>query len=284
MSSQMAASPTLTSPRSEDLAEAQRPALVCSVIPRAQVSIGEQREMYGLLESYFSGTDRARFEADLREKDQVIVLRDAGSGRVQGFSTLMRMTACVDGREVIAFFSGDTIVDRGYWGETELSRAWGQTVFAEVDRIRADRPDALMYWFLICSGYKTWRFLPVFFRTFYPNPREATPDHVRRVADVLAGQKFGDEYQKDTGVVRFRNAAPLRHGVASVTAERLRDPRVAFFARMNPGHADGDELVCLAELARANLTRAGERMIAYKLVGPAEAEHQDRHARAGRSA
>jgi hypothetical protein len=30
---------------------------------------------------------------------------------------------------------------------------------------------------------------------------------------------------------------------------------------MNPGHAAGEELACLAELSRANLTRAGLRMI-----------------------
>jgi hypothetical protein len=29
----------------------------------------------------------------------------------------------------------------------------------------------------------------------------------------------------------------------------------------NPGHADGDELVCLAELSDANLTAAGRRMV-----------------------
>ena len=30
---------------------------------------------------------------------------------------------------------------------------------------------------------------------------------------------------------------------------------------MNPGHLDGDELACIAELSRANLTRAGVRMV-----------------------
>lgn len=229
--------------------------------------------MYELLESYFAGTDRARFDADLQEKDLVILLRDAGTGRVQGFSTLMRLCDRVDGRDVIAFFSGDTIVDREYWGETELSRAWGQTVYAEVDRIRAERPDASIYWFLICSGYKTWRFLPVFFRTFYPNLRAATPDGVRRIADALAAKKFGDEYRPESGVVRFRQAMPLRQGVASITPERLRDPRVAFFVERNPGHACGDELVCLTELTRENLTRAGERMVGNP--GPAKAGHDE---------
>lgn len=235
--------------------------------------------MYALLQTYFSGTDRARFEADLQEKEAVILLRDAASGDIQGFSTLMRLTTSIDlvgqaGRagqagpqqkEVVAFFSGDTIIDRDYWGETVLSRVWAQTVFAEVDRVNAETPAASIYWFLICSGYKTWRFLPLFFREFYPNAESPTPPHVRRVLDTLGASKFGDQYLPDSGIVRFRTATPLRRGVADVTDERLRDPRVAFFTRMNPGHAGGDELACLAELSRANLTRAAERMMARPL-------------------
>jgi hypothetical protein len=231
------------------------------VLPVEMVSLNDRREMYALLRTYFCGTTRARFEADLREKEQVILLRDANNGRIQGFSTFMRIAMEIDGTKVVAFFSGDTIVDREFWGETLLSRIWGETIVTEAERIHAHQPATLVYWFLICSGYKTWRFLPVFFREFYPNPDVATPPRVRRLIDTLGTTRFGDEYVPDAGIVRFRHPTPLRRGVADITAERLRDPRIAFFARMNPGHAAGDELACLAELSRANLTRAGLRMI-----------------------
>lgn len=217
--------------------------------------------MFALLRRHFAGTDRARFEADLREKETVILLRDASSGAVQGFSTLMRMTAHLDQKEVVAFFSGDTIIDRAYWGESTLSRTWGRVVFDEADRIVAERPGTSVYWFLICSGYKTWRFLPVFFREFYPNAERPTPPEIRRLLDTLATRKFGDEYLPEPGIVRFHSATPLRSGVADVTGERLRDPQIAFFSRVNPGHPAGDELACLAEISRSNLTRAGLRMI-----------------------
>jgi hypothetical protein len=217
--------------------------------------------MYALLRMYFSGTSRDRFEADLAEKESVVLLRESPAGHVQGFTTLARLTARIDGQEVVAFFSGDTIVDREHWGETLLTRAWGRTVFAEVDRIRAERPATAIYWFLICSGYKTWRFLPVFFRTFYPSPDGSMPSVVRRIRDSLATRRFAQQYCPESGIVRFRHATPLRDGVAEVTAGRLRDPLIAYFVRMNPGHAQGDQLACLAELSRSNLTRAAERML-----------------------
>ncbi|HYR28933.1 MAG TPA: hypothetical protein VEU30_10735, partial [Thermoanaerobaculia bacterium] len=183
-------------------------------------------------------------------------LSPTGGGRIVGFSTFMRLTATIDGEEVVAFFSGDTIVAREYWGESILARTWGTTMIAEAERI-----GGRVYWFLICSGYKTWRFLPVFFRAFHPNPGSPTPPREQHVLDTLAAAKFGGEYRREEGVVRFERPTPLRPGVADVTEERLRDPRIAFFERITPGHIHGDELVCLTEISRANLTRAGLRML-----------------------
>jgi hypothetical protein len=258
MSSSINVPSTSTSPRCE---RAEDRHLQGSVVSRFSLTTTERDQMYALLESYFSGTDRARFEADLAEKEAVILLRDASGGHIQGFSTFMRMSMRIDEQEVVAFFSGDTIIDREYWGDTILSRLWSQTVFAEADRILAESPEVRVYWFLICSGYKTFRFLPVFFREFYPNVNAPTPQHVQRIVDTLGTAKFGAQYLRGAGVVRFDAATPLRRGIAEITEERLRDPQIAFFARMNPGHGNGDELACLTEISRSNLTRAGQRML-----------------------
>ena len=256
MSSSMTALSTSTSVPCEP-----RPHLASSVVAPRDLTVADRRQMYELLRKYFSGTTRAGFDADLREKESVILVRDGRTGRIQGFSTLMRMRSSVDGREVVAFFSGDTIVDRRYWGETLLSRTWGETVLTQAERVVAEYPETSVYWFLICSGYKTWRFLPLFFRKFYPNADTPTPPHIRRILDTLGTAKFGDQYRADQGIVRFRHATPLRPGIADVTEERLRDPNVAFFVERNPGHAAGDELACLAALWRSNLTRAAHRLI-----------------------
>lgn len=248
--------PTSTSPPCEGERR-----LIGAAVPRARLSIDDRDQMYDVLRRHFAGTDRSRFEADLAEKDTVIVLRDSEAGDIRGFSTLMRMAARIDGQDVVAFFSGDTIVEPAYWGDTTLSRIWSRVVFGEADRLAADAPDTRIYWFLICSGYKTWRFLPVFFREFYPNTAAPTPPFFQQLLDTLGARKFGDEYTPGAGIVRFRNATPLRRGVAEVTEARLRDPQVAFFVRANPGHADGDELACVTEVSRSNLTRAGHRMV-----------------------
>ena len=221
----------------------------------------ERERMYTLLARYFANVTRAGFEHDLAEKEWSLLLADASTGQLQGFSTLMRLRAVVDERPVVAFFSGDTIVAREYWGETALSRLWARHVFGRAGQIRRQDPETQVYWFLISSGYKTYRFLPTFFRDFYPAYDRPTPSAIRRTLDALALPKFGAAYDRERGVVRLPGAAPLRPGVAEASARHLSDPHVAFFVAANPGHVRGDELACLTEITPANLTPAGRRML-----------------------
>ncbi|MEZ4639507.1 MAG: hypothetical protein R2873_22000 [Caldilineaceae bacterium] len=216
--------------------------------------------MFNLLNDFFENVSRGQFEQDLAEKEWVFVFADA-AGTIQGFSTLMRIDMTVDGAPVVAVYSGDTIIHPDYWHELELPRIWGAHVFDLADRIHAEQPGAKVYWFLISSGYKTYRFLPVFFECFYPSYRRPTPAHEQRVLDVLAAAKFGDQYDPAAGIIRFTDSAPLRAGVAEVDERRLKNPDIAYFVARNPGHARGDQLACLVEIDRDNVTSAGRRML-----------------------
>lgn len=222
-----------------------------------ELTATERSQMYALLADYFVNVTQPHFEADLAEKEWLILLTDTATGQIQGFSTLMRLSVIVDEQPIVAFFSGDTIIHRDYWGEAELPRLWGRHVFSLAETM----PDTHVYWFLISSGYKTYRFLPVFFREFYPTYLRPTPPTVKRIVDALARAKFPSEYNPERGIIRFAKAVPLRPGVAEITARRLKDPHVAFFVAANPGHAHGDQLPCLVELTRTNLTAAGRRML-----------------------
>ena len=251
----IAVHPAWKSPRSESSR------LSSGVVAVAQLTPADRDEMYQLLETYFENTTPAQFAQDLGEKDLVILLRDPDDARIVGFSTLMTLELALDDTPIVGFFSGDTIVAREHWGSSLLARLWVTTVFREADRIRQYAPATLFYWLLISSGYKTWRYLPTFFVDYQPHPERQPSTFDRQVLDRLAASKFGDDYHAATGIVRFRHASPLRQGVAEVTEQRLRDPLVEFFVRMNPGHAEGDELACLVPIGSSNLTKAGQRML-----------------------
>jgi hypothetical protein len=232
--------------------------LTAELVDVVDVTPPQREEMFALMRDHYANVHRHPFETDLAEKRWVILVRDAGTQRLRGFSTQTLLEAEVDGRPVKALFSGDTIIHRECWGDRALSRAWGRFALTLIDSC----PGEELYWFLISQGYKTYRFLPLFFHEFYPRHDTGTPDRVRAVIDALARGRYAEAYDAAHGIIR---ATPLQYrlrpGLADVTPERLTDPYVCFFQVRNPGHVGGDELCCLAPLTRANFTPAAYRVI-----------------------
>jgi hypothetical protein len=222
------------------------------------LTMSERDEMCRLMERHYANVQRPVFEADLASKRWVILVSDPADGRLCGFSTQRLIDVAVEGRPVTVLFSGDTIIGREHWGDRALSHAWGRLALSLID---AD-PDSELYWFLISQGYRTYRFLPVFFHEYYPRHDVATPSWARVVIDAAARATFPEGYDAEAGVIRASERQyRLRAGLAEVTPERLKDPQIGFFHLRNPGHALGDELCCLAPLTRANFTTAAYRVI-----------------------
>ena len=224
----------------------------------ADLTADDRREMRQLMERYYTNVVPVAFDADLAEKRWIIRLFDNKTGELCGFSTQMVLDATVHGRPIKALFSGDTIIDRKFWGDRALMQVGGRLALSLIE----EWPNTDLYWFLISQGYKTYRMLPVFFQEFFPRYDVPMPADLRNVVDTLASQKFPDRYDAATGVIRANSDQyRLRSGVADVTPERLRDPHVRYFIQQNPGHAAGDELCCIARLSRDNFTEAAFRVL-----------------------
>lgn len=204
-------------------------------------------ELYALYARYYAGTSPALFRRDLLEKDWVLLLADE-DGAVRGFSTLKVLQAEHQGRPVRALFSGDTVIDHRFWGEQTLPLAWCRLA----GRIQAMQPEVPLYWLLIVKGDRTYRYLNVFSRQYYPNRRYATPPDIQALMDDLAAARFGPAYDAVRGLVCY----PESQGHLKAewhTDKQDSHPEAAYFRSRNPSHGHGDELVCLTLLAPENL-------------------------------
>jgi hypothetical protein len=204
------------------------------------LSPAERRLLQTLYEAHYGGLHH--FERDLLAKDWVLLLRQGE--QVVGFSTLQRRQES----SFVVYFSGDTLVLPGHRRGYDLPRLWGRFVF---ERVAQENLPCL--WFLICAGFRTYRFLPVFFQRFYPRYEEPTPPEVQRLLDELAACHFGLLYSD--GIVRLGSAS-----LEELPSRRL-DAHAQFFLERNPGWRQGHELACLTWLERSNLTPAGQRML-----------------------
>lgn len=225
--------------------------LTSLVRERSELNVDDVAAMERLFDRYYECVTPKQFTRDLAGKTHVIELRDGDT--LCGFSTL-----CVDDVDglqgqagpVRIIFSGDTIIDRPYWGEQALALAFCR--FA--GRLKAEQPEHPLYWLLIAMGDRTYRYLHLFARHYHPRHEGTATDTLACLSAEVATRRFGAAYDRAQGLVRFGAAATrLRAQWQSDRNTRRASPAGAYFFARNPNHALGDELVCLCELDAANL-------------------------------
>ena len=104
------------------------------------------------------------------------------------------------------------------------------------------------------KGYKTYKFLPTFFKEFYPNYKAETPEKFKNIMDLFGEIKYPNEYNKENGVIEYKGIKDsLKKGVADITEKELKDKNVQFFLESNPNYEKGNDLVCITSLKIENL-------------------------------
>lgn len=212
------------------------------ILPVPELDAAARAQMWSLFSRYYSDAPEDAFHRDLDAKQHVIVLRGVG-GAVAGFSTLETWVQEVEGRRVAIIYSGDTIVDERYWGQTVLQRAF----FRYIVRGKVLHPFLPVYWFLISKGYKTYLLLTRNFPVHWPRHDRPTPPFETALLDALGRRKFAARWDADKGTLRHdEGTGKLKPQVAPIDAELLaKNPDARFFVERNPGHNEGDELCCL---------------------------------------
>jgi hypothetical protein len=224
-------------------------------LKRSAVSYTTKAEMYDLFCSQFEAVSMQQFVADLDEKNWVLLLHNK-SGDLIGFSSMHVYQTSIDNKAVTLIYSGDTTVDSTTWSDSALS----YNVMGAFSWLQRHYNTDQLYWFLLVSGYRTYRLLPVFSQLFFPRFDQPSPEDIQDLMDVMAVERFGGNYNAKTGIVRLDAPSVLKGEYRDIPDNRLTDPNVAFFAERNPGHLQGDELLCFAELSESKLTRLGKRM------------------------
>ena len=134
---------------------------------------------------HFDGVTPEQFARDLAEKNLALLLERQET--LVGFSTLLAYATTMEKESVNVIYSGDTIVTPAAWGTTALPRAW----VAGVEALRATLPPGRCFWLLLTSGFRTYRFLPVFWREFFPRFDAVTPPDKQLLLNQLAQERFG---------------------------------------------------------------------------------------------
>jgi len=219
--------------------------LVVHRVPVTHLTIDEIDALWRLYDDHYDHVHRLSFERDLAEKQCVFLGRDRASGEIVGFSTALFYRQVHAGRAFGIYFSGDTIIHPRYWGQRALHNA----VFRSLLGWKLRHPATPLYWFLICSGYRTYMTLVRNLPNHWPHHARPTPAWEASLIDAVSAARYGAAWKPDRGVIAHPGPQPVvRHATAPVTTAVLELPEVQFFVRANPGHLEGDELAMLGRL------------------------------------
>ncbi len=204
--------------------------------------------------AHYDGGSALQVRADMQDKNEAILLYN--QNLLVGFTTLKVFEHCWDGKDIRIVYSGDTIVDRAHWGQQTLAFAWIQ----KMGVLKRENPEQEMYWFLIVKGHRTYKYLPVFGKSFYPH-WEINRLDLKPLADDLAQRRFGLDYNPLSGIVEFaQSKGHLKAEIALPTEEEMTKDSVRYFLERNPNYINGHELVCLCEISEQNMKPLTKRI------------------------
>lgn len=233
-----------------------------SIRPSRSLSADELDEIWELTERYVD-TPRAHYERKLLALPEVSLWRTRG-GVLVGLAGLDVYPVAWQARTRIVIFTSSVVTDERFRGRNLVLRTGLRLLW----RAKLHRPLAAAYWFFDTFSYKSYLVLARNLREFWPRRARATPPDTLAFIDRLASERYGPDWNRDTGVVRRSGDKRLHAATAPIDSALLSDPDVGFFEAANPGHREGDMLVCLAPLTAGNLLGAIARVAARGYRSP----------------
>ena len=200
--------------------------------------------MHAIFERNYANSPLSTFIDDLVKKDGVFVVRTKASNKIVGFSTLAIYEFMHQGKKVKGLFSGDTFLERDYWGSRCMHMAFALKLFMEALK----SPFSVQYWLLISKGYKTYLLMSKNFPIFYPRRGEHNPQ-LKALVEEYCEALFPGKLDHQSMVMDFGEGANcLKNDVAGIDPLlRAREPDVQFFEQCNPNWQRGTELPCIAQ-------------------------------------
>jgi hypothetical protein len=215
------------------------------VLATASVSPAQWGEIWTLTEEFYD-VERTYAEEELRRRQSIAMFRMNDS--LLGMAAIDVYPVEFRGQKLIVIYTSHVLIREAWRGRNLLQKLGARTFLGA----RLRHPLRPIYWFFDTFSYKSYLLLPRNFLTFWPRHEEATPAPLAALIDQLATQTYGPAWQPSRGVVLRSGLKRLRSTAAPLVLGPGADPGLEFFARANPGHPDGDMLVCLCPLTLSN--------------------------------
>jgi len=224
--------------------------LSCRFFRIHDISIPKMLEMHAVFSQYYHNADLATFIQDMNKKSGVFILKDKTAGRIVGFSTWNEVEIDYRGKKAIGVFSGDTIVEKEYWGNKAMHTAFAIKMLST----KLLNPSTHVFWLLISKGYKTYLLMTNNFQRFYPRHDQHDVE-LEGLVDQYCNKLYPDYYQADSRILDFGDGYhALKSDVAAITSSMCAEnDNIRFFNERNHEWRRGTEMPCIGEVSASAL-------------------------------
>lgn len=211
-----------------------------------KVSVVQLLEMHSVFIQYYHNADLQTFVTDMGKKTGVFLIQEKDSSKIVGFSTWTEVDLTERGTPSLGVFSGDTIIEKKYWGNSALQKAFAKQLL----KTKIKNPKTPVYWLLISKGYKTYLLLTNNFPKHYPS-YESNNIKLESVVDNYCKKLYPDSYNTEDRLLNFGDSYQyLKDDVAQITDEMTnQNPNIRHFTKLNPSWDRGIELPCAGEVS-----------------------------------
>jgi hypothetical protein len=224
-----------------------RHGVTLDIVPTTAIAPPTWDEIWRLTQTFYD-TDRDYMLKTLNEHQRIILFRSRDERALIGMASVDLYPAMFRGRRLAVLFTSHVVILEQYRGHNLIQRA-GLRLFLEARLRFLFRP---IYWFFDTFSYKSYLLLPRNFREFWPRFDRETPEWERALMDQLAAQTYGAAWRPAQGIAARSGRKRLRPDAAPLEEKLAGIPEIEFYVRANPGHAEGDMLVCLCPLTAGN--------------------------------
>ncbi|PJZ43833.1 hypothetical protein [Leptospira brenneri] len=220
--------------------------LDCRIVSPKELSDLQIRQMFLLMEKNYIGVETDTFYNDLYTKTKIFLF--SKDKTIHGFTSLKLDSIEWKKKKIQVSYSGDTVLAKEFRGSLSIPIHWGRYM------LRISQDQTPLYWLLTSKGFRTYRYLSVFFKDFIPNPNTNNTE-LKELREYIAIQTFGSDYHSDKGILRrSRNLQTIRDVASDKNyIAKTKDSYIKFFGEHNPNYHQGDEMVCLAKFDKSNI-------------------------------
>ncbi|MDF1764558.1 MAG: hypothetical protein P1U57_14210 [Oleibacter sp.] len=224
--------------------------LSCRFFHIRDVSIPKLLEMHQVFSQYYHNADLATFIKDMSKKTGVFILKDKRANRIVGFSTYNEIEIDYRNRKAIGVFSGDTIVEKEFWGNRSMHKAFAMRMLST----KLKNPTTHVFWLLISKGYKTYLLMTNNFERCYPIAGKQD-EELASLVDQYCTTLYPEAYNAEKRILDFgENYHALKDDVAEITHKmRMENRNIRYFDDTNPEWHRGTELPCVGEISASTL-------------------------------